>query len=256
MTADRPLQDMGPVAITGASSGIGEAVAHALGAAGVTTICLDREPPRRPAPTAVYRALDVTEEAAVALAIAAAEAEVGPLAGLVNAAGILGKVHAPDRLRLADWERELRVDLTGTWICARAVGSRMAARGGGSIVNVASVAGMTASPAHAYSAAKAGVISLTRTLARAWGRNGVRVNAVSPGFTQTPALAKGIDLSVLDAARIAEATALGRLLHPDEIADVIVWLLGSGSRGVTGINLPVDGGFLAGATWSAYGAER
>lgn len=255
MIADRTLQTLGPVAITGASSGIGEAVAHALDAAGVTTICLDREPPHRPAPKGLYMALDVTQEAEVDLTIAAAEAEVGPLAGLVNAAGILGKVHAPDRLRLADWERELRVDLTGTWICARAAGSRMAARGGGSIVNIASVAGMTASPAHAYSAAKAGVISLTRTLARAWGRNGVRVNAVSPGFTETPALAKGIDVGVLDAARIAEATALGRLLQPGEIADAIVWLLGAGSRGVTGINLPVDGGFLAGATWSAYGTE-
>jgi NAD(P)-dependent dehydrogenase (short-subunit alcohol dehydrogenase family) len=114
---------------------------------------------------------------------------------------------------------------------------------------------MTASPAHAYSAAKAGVISLTRTLARAWGRQGVRVNAVSPGFTQTPALAKGLKVGVLDGSRIAEATALGRLLEPSEVADAIVWLLGAGSRGVTGINLPVDGGFLAGATWSAYGAD-
>jgi len=255
MTADRALQPLGPIAVTGASSGIGEAVAQVLDAAGVTVIGLDRQPPNRPVARGVYMALDVTHEDEVESTIAAIESDVGPLAGLVNAAGILGKVHRPERLRLADWDRELRVDLTGTWICARAVGPRMAARGGGSIVNVASVAGMTASPAHAYSAAKAGVISLTRTLARAWGRQGVRVNAVSPGFTQTPALAKGVEAGVLDASRIAEATALGRLLEASEIADAIVWLLSAGSRGVTGINLPVDGGFLAGATWSAYGAE-
>lgn len=244
---------LGPVAITGAASGIGQAVAEALSAAGTATVCLDLREPDSVLPGGICLSLDVTDEEAVEAAIAIAEEKVGPLAGLVNAAGILGKIHAPENMRLSDWERELRVDLTGTYIPARAVGRRMVERKGGSIVNLASIAGMTSAPTHAYSAAKAGVISLTRSLAMAWGRKGVRVNAVSPGFTRTPALAKGIEAGVLDEARMADPTALGRLLEPSEIADVVCWLLGPSSRGVTGINLPVDAGFLAGATWGAYG---
>ncbi len=244
---------MGAVAVTGAASGIGAAVMQSLAQTGTPAIGLDLRAPDEIAGGAIHFNVDVTDENAVSDAIAAAEEQVGPIAGLVNAAGILGKVKPPERLRLSDWEREIDVDLNGTYIVCRAVGARMAARGFGSIVNVASIAGMTASPAHAYSAAKAGVISLTRTLAVAWGRNGVRVNAISPGVTMTPAVKLGIELGALDGAAAAKASALGRLLDPDEIADAIMWLLGSGSRGVTGINLPVDAGFLAGATWAAYG---
>ena len=251
-----PTPEQRVVAVTGASSGIGEAVAEALGRAGVLTVCLDVKPPDTVPPGGIHITLDVTDESCVETSIASAEAQMGPLSGLVNAAGILGKLHPPERLRLSDWDREIRVDLTGTYITARAVGTRMAARGFGSIVNAASIAGMTSAPTHAYSAAKAGVISLTRSLARAWGRQGVRVNAVSPGFCRTPALIKGIHAGVLDEARMSGITALGRLLEASEVADAIIWLLGSGSRGVTGVNLPVDAGFLAGVTWPAYGVDN
>ncbi|HYG28043.1 MAG TPA: SDR family oxidoreductase [Caulobacteraceae bacterium] len=246
---------LGAVVVTGASSGIGEAVALSLSRLDVRVIGLDREPPNRVAPGAECMAVDVTSEAEVEMSIGAIESRWGPIGGLVNAAGILGKVHPPEKLRLSDWQRELDVDLTGTFIVSRAVGVRMAARNGGAIVNVASIAGMTSAPTHAYSAAKAGVISLTRSLARGWGRQGVRVNAVSPGFTQTPALAKGVSAGVLNSSAMAEATALGRLLDASEIADPIIWLLGPGSRGITGVNLPVDGGFLAGVSWPAYASS-
>ena len=243
------------VAVTGGASGIGAAVLNRLSCAGIQTVCFDLSPPSS-APTSLFLPVDVTEEAQVAQAVAAAEAALGPLGGLVNAAGILGKVHAPERLTLADWDREIRVDLTGTYIVSRHVGAMMATRGSGAIVNVASIAGMTSAPAHGYAAAKAGVISLTRTLAQAWGRQGVRVNAVSPGFTRTAALHKGIAAGVLDERRMAEATALGRLVDAEEVADAIFWLLGPESRAITGINLPVDAGFLAAATWAAYGAGK
>ena len=245
---------IGPVAITGAANGIGAAVARALSLAGVVTVGLDLRATIPLLPDGIHFDVDVTDEEAVSAAIAAAEDAVGPLQGLVNAAGILGKVKAPERTRLPDWLREINVDLTGTYIVARAVGERMAERRSGSIVNIASVAGMTSAPTHAYSAAKAGVISLTRTLAMAWGRRGVRVNAVSPGFTRTAALERGIEAGAIDDQAMANASAIGRLLEPEEIADPIIWLLGSGSRAVTGINLPVDAGFLAGVTWSAYGS--
>jgi NAD(P)-dependent dehydrogenase (short-subunit alcohol dehydrogenase family) len=129
----------------------------------------------------------------------------------------------------------------------------MAQRRSGAIVNVASVAGMSSGPIHAYVAAKAGVIQLTQSMAAEWGRSGVRVNAVSPGFTRTAMLEAGIASGALDRDLLAHQTAMNRLIEPMEVAQAIAWLLSPESSGVTGINLPVDAGFIAGSTWAAYG---
>jgi NAD(P)-dependent dehydrogenase (short-subunit alcohol dehydrogenase family) len=94
------------------------------------------------------------------------------------------------------------------------------------------------------------------TLAGEWGRSGVRVNAVSPGFTATPGLQAGIASGALDEARLTGSSALGRLLRPEEIGEAAAWLISPASSGVTGVNLPVDAGFLVGATWDAYGGFR
>jgi NAD(P)-dependent dehydrogenase (short-subunit alcohol dehydrogenase family) len=107
-----------------------------------------------------------------------------------------------------------------------------------------------------YTAAKAGVIQITQTLAAEWGRAGVRVNAVSPGFTRTVALEAGIASGALSKDRLARNSAMNRLVEPIEVAHAIAWLLGPMSSGVTGINLPVDAGFIAGSTWDAYGGLR
>jgi NAD(P)-dependent dehydrogenase (short-subunit alcohol dehydrogenase family) len=165
-------------------------------------------------------------------------------------------MHAAERVRMDNWDREINIDLRGTFLVARSVGERMVQRRHGAIVNVASVAGMTSGPIHAYTAAKAGVIQITQTLAAEWGRAGVRVNAVSPGFTRTVALEAGIASGVLDKDRLARNTAMNRLVEPIEVAHAIAWLLGPTSSGVTGVNLPVDAGFIAGSTWDAYGGWR
>jgi len=107
--------------------------------------------------------------------------------------------------------------LRGTFLVARSVGERMVQRRHGAIVNVASVAGMTSGPIHAYTAAKAGVIQITQTLAAEWGRAGVRVNAVSPGFTRTVALEAEIASGALDKDRLARNTAMNRLVEPIEL---------------------------------------
>jgi NAD(P)-dependent dehydrogenase (short-subunit alcohol dehydrogenase family) len=189
----------------------------------------------------------------VTTGIADIERAHGPIEGLVNAAGVFGKMHPAARVRMENWDREINIDLRGTFLVARAVGIRMAERGRGAIVNVASVAGMTSGPIHAYTAAKAGVIQLTQTLAAEWGRSGVRVNAVSPGFTRTVALEAGIASGALDKGCLSRGTAMNRLVEPIEVAQAIAWLLSPASSGVTGINLPVDAGFIAGSTWAAYG---
>src|SRR5690606_10998304 len=102
---------------------------------------------------------------------------------------------------------------------------------------------------HGYGPAKAAVISLTTTLAGEWGPRGVRVKTVSPGFTRTEALEKGIEAGALDAATLSQPSALRRLVEPGEIAAAVAFLLGPEASGITGVNLPVDAGYLAGVTW-------
>ena len=243
------------VLVTGGSRGIGAATATLLAEQGQRVVIVDIAPEALTGTQTILwpDPFDVASEPAVVSGIAAIEAAHGPITGLVNAAGVFGKMHAAERVRMDNWDREINIDLRGTFLVARSVGVRMAQRRQGSIVNVASVAGMTSGPIHAYTAAKAGVIQITQTLAADWGRAGVRVNAVSPGFTRTVALEAGIASGALDKERLSRNTAMNRLVEPIEVAHAIAWLLSPASSGVTGINLPVDAGFIAGSTWDAYG---
>ena len=244
--------------VTGGCRGIGAATAALLAEHGRKVVVVDILPEPDPASQAILwqDPFDVASEAAVTSGIAAIESAHGAITRLVNAAGIFGKMHPVGKVRMDNWDREINIDLRGTFLVARGVGERMARRRHGAIVNVASVAGMTSGPIHAYTAAKAGVIQITQTLAAEWGRCGVRVNAVSPGFTRTAALEAGIKSGALNKERLSRNTAMNRLVEPIEVAQAIAWLLSAASSGVTGINLPVDAGFLAGSTWDAYGGLR
>jgi NAD(P)-dependent dehydrogenase (short-subunit alcohol dehydrogenase family) len=131
----------------------------------------------------------------------------------------------------------------------------MAARGRGSIVNIGSVAGLGASMLHAYGPAKAAVIALTEGLAAEWGRKGVRVNTVSPGFTRTPAVDRSLAQGILVEERLADATALGRLIEPSEIAAAVGFLASPLASAITGVNITVDAGLLVGGTSRVYGCD-
>ena len=248
------------VVVTGGMSGIGAAAVEALAQAGFVPIAVDIKPRSDVAlPQAALRwdkPVDISDEAQVSVGVAEIERCHGPITGLVNAAGILGKMHPPDRLRLADWDREIAVDLRGTFLMCRELGSRMAQRGHGSIVNIASVVGISSAPVHGYGPAKAAVINLTSTLAAEWGRRGVRVNAISPGFTRTPALEKAFEVGALSKDNMIRTAALGRLVEPIEVGQAVAWLIGPQSSAVTGTNLVVDAGFLASVSWTAYGGLR
>ena len=250
----------GITVVTGGLSGIGAATVATAVARGRQVVVLDRavraDSVSSAGATVLLESVDISNEAAVAAACEKIESQHGQITALVNAAGILGKMHTPSRLTMADWDREIAVDLRGTFIVCREVGSRMVRRQAGAIVNVASVVGMVSAPVHGYAPAKAAVIHLTTTLAAEWGPFGIRINCVSPGFTETPALTKGLAAGTLDRDSMVRTAALKRLVKPGEVAAAIVWLLSDEASGITGTNLPVDAGYLAGVPWQAYGGLR
>lgn len=161
---------------------------------------------------------------------------------LVNCAGIVQSPDAPEALAHAQFQRVLAIDFEGTYACCAEFGSAMAQRGHGAIVNIASVAGMRSMPLHAYSPAKAAVISLGECLAAEWGRSGVPVNTVPPGYTVTAALQSQIDLGLRDPEKLKANSALGRLSAPLDIARAVVFLLSDDAAVITGVNLPADAG--------------
>src|SRR5258705_9174014 len=210
------MWDGGIVVVTGGRRGSGAATATLLAEQGRRVVISDIAPePLNGTQVVLWPApFDVASESAVVSGIADIEAAHGPITGLVNAAGVFGKMHPIERVRMDQWDREVNIDLRGTFLVARSVGVKMAERRHGAIVNVAPVAGTTSGPIHAYTAAKAGVIQTPQTLAAEWGRSGVRVNAVSPGFTRTVALEAGIASGALDKDRLARNTAMNRLVEP------------------------------------------
>lgn len=245
--------------VTGGASGIGLACVRKLHEAGARIAIADRdvEAATRIAAElgALVVAVDVAEEAAVDQA-AQQVREAGGADILVNCAGVLQRTLPPSELTLREWDFVARVDLRGTYLCCARFGNDMALRGRGAIVNIASVAGMRSGPLHSYAPAKAGVISLTECLAGEWGPRGVRVNCVSPGFTQTPALDKGFSTRTLASANLTAQSALGRLVAADEIAHAVAFLASDLASAVTGVNLVVDAGHLVAGSWAPYGGLR
>ena len=248
------------VVVTGAASGIGEACARAFTASGDKVVVLDRnlDAGRRVAGELSGRAfaVDVGDDESVAQAASEVLRVFGRVDVLVNSAGVLQRTLPPGRLSMKEWDFVARVDLRGTYLTCAAFGQQMAAQGAGAIVNIASVAGMRSGPLHSYGPAKAGVISLSECLASEWGPAGVRVNTVSPGFTATPALDRGFETRTLDRSHLETATALRRLVKPDEIAAAVVFLASPAAAAITGVNVPVDCGYLVATPWDAYGGLR
>jgi NAD(P)-dependent dehydrogenase (short-subunit alcohol dehydrogenase family) len=249
----------GVAVVTGGASGIGAACARELAACGAQVALIDRDEGVQ----AVAREVngrawvaDVADEAALVRCGDSIEAQVGPVEILVNSAGVIQVPLPPDRLPMASWDEVVRVDQRGTYVAAVVFGTRMAARRRGSIINIASIAGMRSMPLHAYAPAKAAVIAMTECLAAEWGPSRVRVNAVSPGYTRTPALQAAIDKGERDVSALERNAALGRLVEPVEIARAVAFLASSDAAAITGVNLPVDCGWLVTGSWHTYGGLR
>jgi NAD(P)-dependent dehydrogenase (short-subunit alcohol dehydrogenase family) len=238
--------------VTGAASGIGRGIALGIAASGADVACFDLAGPALDSVVAEIGATgrraiavpgDVTDPQSLAAAVQRAESELGPLTLAVNSAGIANAAPA-EEMPLEQWQRVVDVDYTGVFLSCQAEARVMLPRGRGAIVNIASMSGSIVNrgllQAH-YNSAKAAVVHLSRSLAMEWADRGVRVNAISPGYTATPMNSRP---EVADSVRQFEAdTPLGRMAQVDELVGPAVFLLSDAASFCTGVDLLVDGGF-------------
>jgi NAD(P)-dependent dehydrogenase (short-subunit alcohol dehydrogenase family) len=228
--------------VTGGTRGIGEGIARALAVAGYHVVACGLTAEEcaafRPDPAITTRMLDVTRDASVAEAVAACER----LDLLVNCAGIIQR--ARKEYEIEAFRQTLEVNLVGTMRCCVGAKDKLAASGG-SIVNTASMLTFQGSPfVPGYSASKGGVGQLTKSLAAAWAPEGIRVNAIAPGWIETD-LTRPLVEDAARSAPILARTPMGRWGQPSDIGGVVIFLASDAARFVTGAVIPVDGGFLA-----------
>lgn len=231
-------------AITGAARGIGDAIAMRLLEEGAKVFSLDLSEPDEARHGVTYLIADVGNPESVAEAFAAIDREAGQLDVLVNNAGVQ-RVALAENMRPQDWHLVLNTHLTGMYLCCAQAIRRMRARGkGGAIVSIASTAGIVGIPGRGpYSAAKAGIESLTRVYATETASAKIRVNAVAPGSTRTKLIEQGLKDGSIRGEWQIERIPMGRLAEPREIADPVVYLASDRASYITGQTLVVDGGW-------------
>lgn len=243
-------QPLRVAAITGAAQGIGRRTAELLAAEGYALALFDLAPVT--GLDALTRQGDVSSEADVTGFAAAVDERFGRVDVLVNNAGIACIVPA-EETPPALWRQVIEVNLTGPFLLCQAFGRRMLAAGAGSIVNVASVAGLLGvADRAAYNASKHGLIGLTRTLASEWGGRGVRVNALCPGWVKTEMDDAAQSEGAYRDGDITDKVPMARFAQPEDVAQAVAFLADPARSGfVNGAALSVDGGWAADGSWQS-----
>ncbi len=235
------------IVVTGGARGIGEAIVRRAVAEGARAVVADLGEPEAPVERTRYVRCDVSDRAAVESLFASIETEEGGVDILVNNAGIQ-RVGLTETFDPAVWESVIQTHLMGTYHCSAMAIRSMRGRGGGSIVQIASVAGLIALPGRGpYSAAKAALMSLSRVMAVEVASLGIRVNAVAPGSTRTALVDQGLRDGSIKLEAILSEIPMGRMATPDEIAGTVLFLASDDASYITGQTVVVDGG------WSILG---
>jgi len=247
------------VLVIGGAGGIGAACCMAL-AADWTPIVADLDEQAASAVAGdcggrAYRC-DVSDAAQLPALMDRIEAECGPVDAMVFAAGVIPAAAGPKSIDAVEWDRVFSVNARGAYLAAREAGSRMAARGRGAIVLVSSIAGSFATPHLAYGPSKAALHNLAGALAVYWGRQGVRVNSVSPGPVRTPAIEASYARGERDPRVMGQQTALGRIIASSEVAGPIAFLLSDAASAITGTDIVVDAGTTATLGWNMFGGAE
>ena len=241
------------IIVTGAARGIGQEYCRRLAALGAAVIAVDInacdqtvELVKSAGGRAIAGKVDVTDMASIEAAVAAAESAFGRVDGLVNNAALYGALRGGrfDAIPEKEWDAAMAVNVRGIWNCCKATVPALRRADGGSIVNIASLAATYGLPyALHYTTSKAAVIGLTRGLARELGREGIRVNSVSPSAVLTEGTREFFGPKVEKVLQtVAAGQAIPRNLEPADVAGSVIWLLSDESRFTTGQNIAVDGG--------------
>ena len=239
--------------VTGSARGLGKEIALGIAQSGASLILADVEYPEETAKQVENTGVDciafqtdISHESEVKDLADRAFSEYGKIDILVNNAGVSQLSYTPSEdLSIEEWDRIIRINLRGTFICCKYFGKLMIDAGGGSIVNIASTAGITGVPrAPAYCASKAGVILLTKTLALEWARHAIRVNAIAPHYLETD-LTQGLRESEMVYKGLVKPIPMKRFGKASEIANTVLFLVSDASTYTTGTVICVDGGYLA-----------